>query len=92
MTASPYRNRRAANITAHRYPRLYPATIIYAGDRVGYARFDDGGHVDVALPDVLWLRAGDRVLLFHYPTGWVAVQRMVIGPPLSYREGRRANH
>jgi hypothetical protein len=43
--------------------------------------------VDVRLPDVLWLVTGDRVMLYHYPDGWVAVLRVVIGPALDMREG-----
>lgn len=78
--------RRTRPQPASQPPQLTAATIVYAGDRVGYARTDAGAHVDVDLPDALWLRIGDRVMLFHYPTGWVAVQRMVIGEPLNMEE------
>lgn len=70
-------------------PNRIPATLTWAGDRVGTARLDTGGSVDVRLPDVLWLRAGDRVLLYHYPDGWVAVLRIAIDRPLNFKEGRR---
>lgn len=66
-------------------PQLTAATIVEVNDRSGRARLDSDGYVDVTLPDALWLRPGDRVMLFRYPTGWVAVQRMVIGPALSVR-------
>lgn len=63
------------HIELRRPPMLVPATLTWAGDRVGTARLDTGGTLDVRLPDVLWLKAGDRVKLYHYPDGWVAVLR-----------------
>lgn len=51
-------------------------------DRSGLARLDTGGTVQAHLPDVLWLREGDRVMLYPYPDGWVAVLRIVISNPL----------
>lgn len=64
------------------------ATLTWVGDRVGTARLDTGGTVDVRVPDVLWAKAGDRVVLYPYPDGWVVVLRVVIGPPLSFWETR----
>jgi hypothetical protein len=51
-------------------------------DRTGLARLDTGGTVKAHLPDALWLRVGDRVMLYPYPDGWVAVLRIVISRPL----------
>lgn len=55
-------------------------------DRTGLARLDTGGTVRTHLPDALWLRAGDRVMLYPYPDGWVAVLRIVIGERLDWRD------
>jgi hypothetical protein len=73
-------------------PMRVPATLIDVKDREGLARMDSGGVYRVFLPDVLWLREGDRVLLYHYPHGWVAVLRINIGPALSYDHGRRGRN
>lgn len=68
-------------------PVLTPGTLTWAGDRVGTVRLDSGASVDARLPDVLWLRRGDRVMLYRYPDGWVAVLRVEIGRPLDFTEG-----
>lgn len=69
-----------------------PATLIDVKDREGLARLDTGGVYRVHLPDVLWLRPRDRVLLYHYPDGWVAVLRIAMVPTLSFEEPRGVRH
>ena len=73
-------------------PAHTPGTLTWAGDRVGTVRLDRGGSVDVRLPDVLWLRQGDRVLLYRYPDGWVAVLRVAIARSLDFRDPDRVSH
>jgi hypothetical protein len=65
--------------------RYRNATLTWTADRVGTARADDGATLNVILPNGLWCRAGDRVALFLYPDGWVAVHRICVGPALEYR-------
>jgi translation initiation factor IF-1 len=56
------------------------ATVEQVGDRRGRVRLDNGASIDAVMPDVLWLRPGDRVALYPYPEGLVAVLRVVDRP------------
>jgi hypothetical protein len=67
-------------------PRYRLATLLMTRDRFAYARADDGDLVKVVIPNGMWPSSGDRVALFRYPDGWVAVYRVVISPPLSHEE------
>ena len=86
-TAGQPRPRNAApRAASQRQPVRVPATLIEVSDREGLARFDTGGVFRVHLPDVLWLRTGDRVLLYRFPGGWVVVLLIRIGDALSFEE------
>jgi hypothetical protein len=72
-----------------RLPRQFSitrmATVTWQdGDRHGLARCDDtaSGHVEIIIPNGMWVRAGDRVELVRYPDGWVVSRRMVFYPRL----------
>jgi hypothetical protein len=54
-------------------PRYRNATVIQVRDRTATVRADGGAHLDVQVPNGLWLWPGNRVALARYPQGWVAV-------------------
>lgn len=57
-----------------RKPRYQVATLLWVGDRCATA-VPDGNtrHVDVIVPNGLWVFPGNRVALTRYPYGWVVV-------------------
>lgn len=66
-------------------PRYRMGTLTWTADRHGTVRTDDGESVEVTIPNGLWCWTGNRVALYRYPSGWVAVARMTAGPGLEYQ-------
>lgn len=75
---------RNAGRQAYRYGWL-----VWAGDRIGTVRADDGDELDVIIPNGLWPPQGVRVALVLYPgQGWVVA--CLVSESRFPRPGRQA--